>query len=373
MSDLRGVFGGVVEDNQDPQKLGRLKIRVAHVYGAVGGAFGAVATNNLPWALPVGLPSGFTQQSGGMDWLPEVGDQVLVQFMDAEPEKPVWNWMMQSQDAQSKFPLHSYAKGSQGSVGKPNRGALVRYGHTIEWNTDGIIETTSKGYRILLTDASAAGNDGDITIQTQGGQYIDFDDSTGDTTLNVNHDWNINVENQILAIADSASLTTVNNEIELKAGSDLTVETEQNLEGTIHEDWSMTVTGKTVFDLTGDYEVNGSAKISLSADTDLNLEALANMAVKATGTLDLASTGPMTVKSDAAMSLDFIQLSIGGASAISPYVLGDQLLAYLNTLFTILSTHTHPGVQSGPSATGPMTPPPIAPTAALLSSVVKGR
>lgn len=370
--DLRGSFGGIVEDNKDPQKLGRLKVRVPHAYGAVGGVFGAIPTNDLPWALPVGLPNGLSQQSGGADWLPEVGDQVLVHFLDGEPEKPVWQWFMQTIDGVKNFPLHAYETGSGGSVGKPKRGAWVRYGHTVEWNTNGLILTTSKGYRLLLTDASSAGRDGDITLETQAGQSLDMDDSTGDTTLNVNNDWNINVDQQILAISDSFSLTTLNHEIEFISGDKLTVDTVKNLEGTVGQDWTMGVIGKTTFDLTQAWIVNAVQGLTFNATTSLALNA-ATMTLNATGTLTLSSTGVMTITSPAAMSLDFVQLSLGGLTAISPFVLGDQLFTYLTALYTALLSHTHSGVFPGPSSTSPMVPSPPPPPPTMLSPTIRGR
>ena len=370
--DLRGCFGGIVEENRDPQKLGRLKVRVPHVYGAVGGVFGAVATNDLPWALPVGLAGGLTQQSGGADWLPEIGDQVLVQFFDNEPEKPLWQWFMQTQDAVKDFPLHVYEINKDGSVGKPKRGAWVRYGHTVEWNSDGLILTTSKGYRVLLTDASSAGDDGDITIATQAGQSFEFDDSTGDSTLNVNNDWNINVASQILAMADSFSLTTLNNEIELISGSSLSVNTQTDFLVTAGQTWQMSVSGTTAFSLAGDWTVNAQDNITFDAKTDLVLKTGGDLTADITGNVDFSSTGATTVKSDLEMSLDFLKLSLGDGAA-SPYVLGDQLLAYLTALYTVLLTHTHPGIFPGPANTAPMTPAPPPPEPTLLSSVIVGK
>jgi phage baseplate assembly protein gpV len=370
--DLRGAFGGIVEDNKDPEKLGRLKVRVPHVYGAVGGVFGAVTTDDLPWALPTGLPNGLTQQSGGADWLPEIGDQVLVLFLDNEPEKPVWQWFMQTQQAVDDFPLHTYEANKDGSVGKPKRGAWVRYGHTAEWNTDGLIFTTSKGYRLLLTDASSAGNDGDISLATQAGQFFEFDDSTGDSTLNVNNDWNINVGSQILAIADSFSLTTLTDEIEMISGTDTTIETTQDFDVTVGQNWQMTVTGTSIFDLTGDWTVNATQNIVLDAGANLTLNAGSQLILDVTGAVTLATTGAVNITSDLEVALDFLKLSLG-EGAISPFVLGDQLFAYLEALYNVLLTHTHSGVFPGGASTSPMVPGPPPPVPTMLSQFIFGR
>ncbi len=360
---LLGTFAGVVEDNKDSEKLGRLKVRVPHVYGAVGGIFGAITTDNLPWALPTGLPNGLTQQSGGADWLPEVGDQVLVRFLDGEPEKPVWEWFMQTQQSAQDFKLHAYATGESGSVGKPKRGAWVRYGHTVEWNTDGIILTTSKGYRILLTDASAAGNDGDITIETQAGQFFEMDDSVNTVTLNVNEDYQINVVNQMLALCDSISMQTQTNEIELISGSFMSVTTKDDLTQDIGQDWTSTITGSTNLTTGQDWAVNVAQSATFTISRDFT--------VSATGEMALSSELAMTLSTPVILTLDFQRLFLGQGAA-EPFVRGNQLFLYLQTMFDLLVSHTHPGVMGGPSSTGPMVPSPIPPTASLLSTVITG-
>ncbi len=360
---LLGTYAGLVEENKDSEKLGRLKVRVPHVYGAVGSTFGAISTDNLPWALPSGLPNGLTQQSGGADWLPQIGDQVLVRFLDGEPEKPVWEWFMQTQQSAQDFKLHAYETGQSGSVGPPKRGAWVRYGHTVEWNSDGLILTTSKGYRILLTDASQAGNDGDITIETQAGQFLEFDDSVNTVTLNVNEDYQINVVNQMLALCDSISMQTQSNEIELISGSFMSVTTDTDLTQKVGGDWTSDVTGKTSLTTGSDWAVTVAQNATIDVTNSFTLSV--------TGQASISSELAMTLSTPAILTFDFQRLFLGQGAA-EPFVRGNQLFVYLQTMFDLLVSHTHPGVMGGPSSTGPMVPSPIPPTAALLSTTITG-
>jgi hypothetical protein len=155
MSDkkqLLGLYAGVVEDNADPENVGRLRIRVPHIYGPTGETV-AIATPDIPWAMPAGLPAGLTDASGGIAWLPENGDQVYVQFLDGEPEKPVWLWGNQTRLAARKTRLHQYDDKKH----KPIRSALTRYGHTIEFNETSIIVTTKQGNAFMLDDSVDGG------------------------------------------------------------------------------------------------------------------------------------------------------------------------------------------------------------------------
>src|SRR3546814_1473831 len=94
--NLLGTYGGIVEKVNDPEKLGRVKVRVPHVYGATGGGTGFIGTNDIPWALPAGMPAGGSSNSGGFSHLPEPGDHVWVRFLDGQPEKPIREWGMQT-------------------------------------------------------------------------------------------------------------------------------------------------------------------------------------------------------------------------------------------------------------------------------------
>lgn len=142
-TEYTGIYTGIVEDNKDPDGMGRLKVRVPITYGDSS----KVTTAQIPWALSRGLPAGGSKKSGGIDWLPDVGDQVWVTFLDGESEKPLWEWATQSRPQSKNFPLHQYGKD-----GKPSRAAMTRYGHTVELNESSVIITTAKGNVLLLDD-----------------------------------------------------------------------------------------------------------------------------------------------------------------------------------------------------------------------------
>ena len=75
MEKFSGIFIGTVVDNNDPKKLGRLKINVPTVYGNI-------KTDDLPWASP-SFPYGYHDR--GIFFVPEVGALVTVMFLNNSP------------------------------------------------------------------------------------------------------------------------------------------------------------------------------------------------------------------------------------------------------------------------------------------------
>jgi hypothetical protein len=73
-----GKFRGVVVEINDPLNLGRVGVLVPEVYG---GSSGAV------WALP-SFP--FAGAHHGLVLIPEVGDNVWVEFEQGDPNSPIW-------------------------------------------------------------------------------------------------------------------------------------------------------------------------------------------------------------------------------------------------------------------------------------------
>lgn len=77
-NQLFGKYRGIVRDNVDPEKKGRLKLEVPSV-------FGTTVTDWVIGAFPFG---GSTKES--MLFIPAIGAQVLVEFVEGDKASPVW-------------------------------------------------------------------------------------------------------------------------------------------------------------------------------------------------------------------------------------------------------------------------------------------
>lgn len=313
--NLTGPYVGIVESNKDPEKLGRVKVRVAHVYGVPDGELGGVGLNDIPWAIPAGLPAGGTASSGGIDWLPESGDQVMVMFLDGEPEKPVWMWMMQTIDQQKSFPLHKYSASDK----VPERAALTRYGHTLEFNSGSIIASTKSGYAMMFLNGDVGASNGMIQIFTPRGQLWELDDENQTLTINVLGDCQQTLGGQWLSIADSMDFTSVTGGLDITLGDTMKVITEG--------DYQMTATGDGQETYGGDHGMTVGGSGTMTVGTDLDI-AVGNY-----------------------LTMTFAQLDLG-ASATEPFVLGNRLYQLFNVLLLWLAAHTHSNGNNG-SPTGP--------------------
>jgi hypothetical protein len=329
---LNGTYGGLVEGNKDPLKMGRLKVRVPHFYGAVGGGSGFVSTNDIPWAMPAGMPAGGSGNAGGFSHLPEVGDKVWVRFLDGEPEKPIWEWGMQSYDDTNALHLHSYKTGLDGSVGAPDRAVWTRYNHAFELNAGGIIASTSGGYRILLNDSTTpASHDGSIMISTPLGNSLSLDDLTSTLTLVSLNDVDFQIDNSLLGLSYSYKWVTTAGDYSVDAGGLISLTSALNV------------------------EINAADSLFLDAINSVELSAGTTLGLLATTSLSMtAPIVDITADTSLQISSPFIYVGIG---AIEPMVLGQTLISFINSLLLYISTHTHTSGEAGSPTSPPMVPP----------------
>ena len=167
-----GKYRATVVDNMDPEKRGRLKLRIPSV----------LADQDSDWALPCLPYGGFDQQ--GFFMVPDVDAQVWVEFEEGDISRPIWVGTFWQQE--SDVP-------SDASKDEPTTRMLqTRSGHILQFD-DAEGEEQFRLYHpkdahmiidpdgsILFTDASGA----ILTMDAQGNEII-VEDANGNTmTMN---------------------------------------------------------------------------------------------------------------------------------------------------------------------------------------------
>ena len=163
--EFAGKHRGIVVDNADPLRLGRLKIRIEAAYGCQ-------PVDVLPWAWPC-LPYGGMLQMAFFG-IPEVGAGVWVelQWKDGQPDPtlPVWTgtWFAQSETPEEV-------------VGDPEDAHYYKVlkttsGHSLTFcdkpDEEYIMLRTKGGHTLFMNDMEGARR---IVIQDSAGDYVLLD------------------------------------------------------------------------------------------------------------------------------------------------------------------------------------------------------
>jgi uncharacterized protein involved in type VI secretion and phage assembly len=212
-----GKYRGIVVDNQDPAKLGRLKLKVPSVLG------GDVVTG---WAMPCAPYGGAADQ--GFLFIPDVGAGVWTEFEEGDLEFPIWSGTFWSQpDAESELPKPNKADdGSEDSDAQdPPTSKIVKTakGHTLQLeDADGsemiLIREGGQGHFITMdkngitvTDA----NQNTIKMTTSG---IKLTDATGNTIDMSSSAFTITAKVPLKINASGQTVTIVGSAIDLQQG-----------------------------------------------------------------------------------------------------------------------------------------------------------
>ena len=221
---ISGVVVGIVTDNADPEKLGRVKLTFPW----------RDADDESYWARVATPMAGAGM---GTYFLPEVDDEVLVAFEDGDIHKP--------------FVIGSLWNGKQKPPQKNKEGK------------NDVREVRSRSdHTIQFDDAK----EGSITIQTSKGNEIVIDDSGGSETIAIRDD-----EQKNTITLDSSS-----GEVSIDADSKLKLSAQ-----------TVDITGKKKVKITGNQQVNISskAKLAMSSKGQVNLSSNSMMGIKSTGIL----------------------------------------------------------------------------------------
>jgi len=187
LAPVAGLQAGVVTDNEDPDGEFRVRVRLPLVDDADDGVWARVAS------LDAGAERGFF-------FRPEVGDEVLLGFLDDDPRQPVLLGMLHSSALASPIPPSNdnHQKGY----------------------------TSRSKIELLFDDEKKA-----VTLATPGGNTLVLDDDAKGITI---EDQN---GNKIVLSSDGITIES-SKALELKAGTkaDVTASTALKLEGTASTD-----------------------------------------------------------------------------------------------------------------------------------------
>ncbi len=169
----------------DPAGEDRIQIRLPTI----------TETDGLVWARQA-LPDAGDGRS--TSFRPEIGDEVVVGFLDADPRDPV-----------ILGALHSSAKPNPitGSDDNHEKGIVTRSGMRVHWNDDTVVATldTPGGNKIILSE-----DEGSILIEDQNGNKIEMNsdgiamESPGDIKLTATGD--VKIEGTNIELAANASV-----------------------------------------------------------------------------------------------------------------------------------------------------------------------
>lgn len=159
---------GIVTNNNDPQKWGRIKVK-----------FPTLSENHESnWARVVGIGAG---NNRGFDCLPEINDEVLVGFEHGDIHRPyaiggVWN----GRDRPSELVTDSVQGGKVRL-----RTIKTRTGHILQFVEEdkgaskaGVYIKTTKGHQVNLNDSQQK-----IEIKTTNGHHLIMDDREREITV----------------------------------------------------------------------------------------------------------------------------------------------------------------------------------------------
>lgn len=215
------LYGKVV-DNNDPQKLRRVKVSIPEVYGAS-------TPEELPWALPQCPPNGIGQTSAsGTFGVLQVGSEVWVEFQQGDPHFPIIVGVALKTDLQKEEELENYPS---------------RYGFKDETGNVVWVDRSTKTINALTYGGTQ------LTIDDKGQVTINFADNLNET---IAKNWNLIVEGNVTQhVSGNVTQDIVGNAV-IRA-----------------DNVSATVNGNLAADISGTTSIAGAGPISITSDTSI--------------------------------------------------------------------------------------------------------
>lgn len=172
--DFGGLYRGIVVDNNDTLKAGRVKIRVMPMF--VG-----VSDDALPWAILCDNLGGGLANTGGL-FIPEIGAHVWVMFENMDHRFPVY--------------MGGAPSVAGGVADVPVGSGTYPFNHVVRSKSGHLIELDDSPGALAIRITHAGGskieinNSGKITVTVVGGEEVNV---TGDMAVTVSGNMDVTV------------------------------------------------------------------------------------------------------------------------------------------------------------------------------------
>jgi len=393
IENLTGFYRGVVEDNKDPLKAGRVRIRIhgLHTPKITKNDIEGIPTDELPWAEPC-MPIHEGSISGFGSWaVPLQGSQVMVFFENSNPSEPRYfaslpgipeskeqysnnnretNKSDGFKDPDGQYPVN-------GRLGEPDFHRLSR---GISKET---LVTTKNNERDLGVPTALGGSWSEPispynsqyphnhVIATHGGITIELDSTPGSTRLHLYHPSNsfIEIDNngnmvvkndgekyEIIAEGKNIHIKQQRN-LTIDAGSkkriaeDETIEINGSKEEQITNNMSQTIGGNKTEDIGGnkteDIDGNKTEDIDGNKTEDIG----GNKTEDIGGALNITVTGAANITSDGTTTVTAPTINLTGTVNLANQ---GSLKKIMNaTAASVYNSHTHKENGDGGGTTDP--------------------
>jgi len=249
---FNSIYRGVVEDNNDPLMIGRVKVRIfgLHTPDLINTDIVGIPTSDLPWVEPVlsileGSITGY-----GLWSVPLNGSHVMIFFENGNYTQPRYfatvpgipttaadtntgfndpDGVYPRSDRLDESDFHRLARGTKDVVTSPAYNA--QYPHNIVLATH--------GGHVIEIDSTP--NNERINIQHKCGSYTELD-KDGNKTEEVKNDYTL----------------TISNDNTVTIGGNLLVNITGNATINVTKDYTLNVTGDYTLNATGDVAINGT-------------------------------------------------------------------------------------------------------------------
>lgn len=323
---LYGMYASVVKDIEDPQRLGRVRVKCPNVFG----------DDLSPWCLAC-FPSALGVDSGSV-MIPPLHSYVWITFEEGDPRSPIYMGGFAVQTARGRDSDGSGLEDS--NEHQDNQSPLPTHAQGLPDGTD--TEGSVRDYR-NIPPSSYRGEYGKVQMtRTELGNVIELNDSVGATRLFISH----GPSGAFYEIRHDGTIveSTTGFKRSLNSGEHSVVE------GNMIKEVDGSLTG--VFAGAVDLNFGNNLSIDLGADT---LRISPGFALETTSFV-VASKGEASITANSALALvggDSVAISSGGAridtavggieitalNSLDPTTLGDSLrLTGSNGLTSLQST-----------------------------------